>query len=379
MLVKKHIPYSRQWIDEEDIEAVNRVLRGNFITQGDKIEEFESKLCQETGTKHAVCVTSGTAALHLLCSAFSLNYTKLLDGVTSPITFASSANCMLHCNMNINFADVDETTGIMLPHTTPEADIGILVSFSGRVPQLDQLNRKFTCTVEDAAHSLGADYHIGAQTFNSGCCAHTNAAILSFHPVKHICTGEGGAALTNDSALAQELRMLRSHAIIRTEDGPDWHYDQIGLGFNYRLNDMQAALGISQLKRLPHFLQQRRALAKRYDDWMNQSFFKNHIRVAPYDEQSAYHLYIIHFKNQVIRDQAHTFLKERGVGTQVHYKPVYQHSYYRDLFGNAERPGADAFFDGCLSIPLYPKMNEEDQDYVVEQLGEFLEMLQSDG
>lgn len=377
MPAQKYIPYSRQWIDEDDIEAVNKVLRSDFITQGKEIAKFEAFLCAATGAQHAVAVSSGTAALHLLCTAYGLQHPQSLSGVTSPITFAASANCMLHCGVRLDFADVDATTGMLLPETCPQADIGIPVSFAGCVAPLAAVRTKFIYTVEDAAHSLGAEYAVGHQLFKSGCCMHSDAAILSFHPVKHICSGEGGAALTNDAALAEELRRLRSHAIVRTAEGPEWHYDQIGLGFHYRLTDFQAALGISQLQKLPFFLQQRKALAKRYCEIMRQSLFTEHIRFAPYNEHSAYHLFVIHFRDPSIRDNAHGFLKERGVGTQVHYKPVYQHTYYREQLGMIQRPGAEAFFAGCLSIPLYPKMQEADQDYVIDQVAEFLNSLRA--
>ena len=367
----KHIPYSRHWINEEDIAAVVRVLRSDSVTQGATIEAFEAELCRITGARYAVAVSSGTAALNMLCLAVSSKSSRQLSGVTSPISFAASANCLVHSNVQVAFADVDPGNGLIASEHCPDAAIGVLVSFAGKVVALDRLQSHFKFTIEDAAHSLGASYSVAGEHFQSGCCQHSDAAILSFHPVKHICTGEGGAALTNDAGLAEELRLLRSHAITRPEEGPAWYYDQIGLGMHYRMNEIQAALGISQLKRLPDFLSARRRFAKRYEQALSDRVFNDHLRLIPYDPQSAYHLYVIHCKNSTIRDRAHVFLKERGIGTQVHYKPIYQHTYYRELLGNLHLPNAEKFFAGCLSLPLYPKMSDAEQDYVLEQIAHF--------
>lgn len=368
----KNIPYSRQLIDEEDIEAVNAVLRSDFVTQGKTVGQFEEALCEVTGARHAIAVSSGTAGLHLLCLAIKNESVQPLKGLTSPITFAASANCMVHCGFDVVFGDVYPESGLLDAATCSEADLGIPVSFAGSVPDLPLLQKKFKHVFEDAAHSMGAHYLSDGQVYQSASCQHSDAAILSFHPVKHICTGEGGAVLTNDANLAQAVRLLSSHSIIRPQEGPDWFYDQIGLGLNYRMTEIQAALGLSQLKKLPFFLERRRQLAKRYCELLNADPFSKQIKTEAYQANSAYHLFIIHFENSELRDQAHTFLKTRNIFTQVHYKPVYQHTYYREHWGDIALEGAEQFFQGCLSIPIYPALSDDDQDYVIESLALFL-------
>lgn len=362
------IPYSRQWIDEDDIAAVTQVLRSDWITQGAQVAQFEAALAQTTGAKHVIAVSSGTAALHLLCIALKLNGES--TGLTSPITFAASANCLRYTQAKVKFGDVDPLTGLLQPQSCPSADVSIPVSLAGQVPQLSAFQKQAPYIIEDAAHSLGATYTVDGNTYKSASCAHSQAAILSFHPVKNICTGEGGAITTNDSALAEKLQLLRSHGIIRPEEGPAWYYDQVDLGYHYRMTDFQAALGSSQLTKLTAFIERRRTLAQHYCQAFSESTFQGKIKCAPFSPQSAYHLFIIHLVDPKKRDILHDYLKEQGIGTQIHYKPVYRHSYYQKLDNYSPQPGTEQFSAGCLSIPLFPKMTDSEQTQVIEKIAQ---------
>lgn len=385
------IPYARQWIDDGDIAAVVDVLRSDFLTQGPAIERFERALCEVTGAAHAVVVASGTAALHLACLA--LDFGPGQTGVTSPITFAASANCFLYAGGALAFADVNPDAGLIdagclderlreLAAAGAPPGVVIAVSLAGAAAPLSELAevcaRHGWTLVEDAAHSLGAYYRdaSGAQ-YASGSCAHTRAAILSFHPVKHVCAGEGGAVLTHDPELALRLRRLRTHGIEKPaaaelpagEGG--WFYEQRELGFHYRMTDMQAALGASQLAKLPAFLARRRELARRYADALAGGPFPRVLRAPAFDAQHAYHLFVVHFHSGELRRAAYDFLAARGIRTQVHYIPVYRHPFHRRVCGAISLPGAEAWYRGCLSLPLYPKMSDADQERVIAALGEF--------
>jgi perosamine synthetase len=384
------IPYARQWIDQDDIDAVVDVLRSDFLTQGPAIARFEAALAEVTGARHAVAVSSGTAALHLACLALDLGPGRA--GVTSPITFAASANCFLYCGARAAFADVDPDTGLMTAASldavlTRETAAGtppgvvVAVSLAGCTADLPALaavcaHHGWTL-VEDAAHSLGGHYVCDGAGIRSGSCRHTHAAILSFHPVKHITTGEGGAVLTNDDALAARLRRLRTHGIEKPAPGSagaaegGWFYEQVELGFHYRLTDIQAALGGSQLARLPGFLARRRELARRYAQVLSAPPFDRVLRAPLFDPAHAYHLFIVHFLDTVLRRTAYDFLAARGIRTQVHYIPVHRHPHYQRVCGPQSLPGAEAFYSGCLSLPLFPRMTDDDQERVVAELAAF--------
>tara|TARA_B100001248_G_scaffold261923_1_gene255039 strand:+ start:73692 stop:74882 length:1191 start_codon:yes stop_codon:yes gene_type:complete len=386
------LPYSCQWIDQSDVDAVVDTLRSDFLTQGPQVGAFEEALCDYLGVKYAVAVSNGTAALHLACAA--LKQTTDFIGVTTPITFAASANCLLYNQAGVRFCDVDPLTGLMDvkrlevclnsldPHQHSSGVI-IPVSLNGQVPQLDRIQllaqARGWSVIEDAAHSLGASYQAEGKTILSGSCAHTDMAILSFHPLKHICAGEGGAVLTNNKELADKVRLLRSHGIVRPDpkglEKPEWFYEQVDLGFNYRMTDIQASLGRSQLTRLDFFLERRRALARRYQDLLQTPEFKNYFNIVPQVGTSAFHLFVIHFHKEQWRDYAHRFLKERGILTQVHYAPVCEHPYYKEHFDQECPAHARQYYEGCLSIPLAPKMSESDQDRVIEGLNALCEEL----
>ncbi len=394
MSASSSIPYARQWITEEDIQAVEEVLRSPYLTQGPKVEAFENDLAEVTGAPHAVAVSNGTTALHLASALVGLKPGSL--GVTSPITFAATANCLLYCGARVRFADVDPFTGLMqidslqeiLEEETKrgleESSVIMPVSLAGRagdLPEIREIAEKFHCmVVEDAAHSLGATYADSKKLLSgSGSCRHTDAATLSFHPVKHICCGEGGAFLTANSDLAEKARHLRSHGICKPFENeqdtdlktPRWFQEQTDLGWNYRMTELQAALGISQLKRLPEFIDRRRQLAKRYRQEFSTSPYRDLIQMPPEDNGHAYHLFVLHFPDSRIRNSAYEFLRERNIGSQVHYIPVYRHPYYEELYGRQRLPGAEAYFGGCLSIPLYPKLSDEEQEIVIDTLKEF--------
>ncbi len=381
------LPYARQWIDEADIAAVVEVLRSDWLTQGPVLEQFEQSLAAVTGARHAVAVSSATAGLHL--SALALDLAPGCGGITSPITFAASANCLLYAGARVAFADVDPDSALLTPSSLETAmrrladggcnpGVVVAVSYGGAVPDLPRLQA--LCRqhgwrlIEDAAHSLGAVYRSGGGEFRSAGCAHTDAAVLSFHPVKHICAGEGGAVLTNDDALAARLRRLRSHGIERP--APDrvppgegaWHYEQLELGFNYRMTEMQAALGKSQLSKLDAFLRRRRELARRYADALADARLRNVLRAPAFDPDSAHHLCVARFKSAERRRQAHEWLAAAGIRSQVHYIPVYRHPHYRRACACEPLEGAERFYEGCLSLPLYPKMHDADQERVIAAL-----------
>ncbi len=384
------IPYSRQSITEEDISMVVKIMNSDFVTQGPQIPLFEEKLKEYFGVSHAVACSSGTSALHLAYAASGINMDSL--GIVPAITFSATANAFRYFDAKVQFCDVDPESGLISIDSMEECISGVSeeqrekinavtpVSFAGSVPNLahckEIASAKNFLLIEDASHSPGAWHEdiSGQKTFSLDG-NNALASTISFHPVKHICCGEGGAVLTNDPILAEKASTLRSHGINRPFkdcDEKPWFYEQNDLGWNYRLTDIQAALGISQLHKLDTFLSKRRKLAKRYDRLLSETPFKNHIARPLYENGHAWHLYIIRFFDKSLRNSAYKFLKEKNILSQVHYIPVYKHPYYRDLLGEINLPGAESFFERCLSIPLYPDLKEEDQDRVVDTLEQFL-------
>lgn len=379
--------YGRQSIDRSDVDAVVSALTSDFLTQGPVVDRFEAALAERCASRHAVAVSSGTAALHLACLAADLGASDL--GVTSAITFAASANCLRYVGADVAFVDINSQSlgpavsalGEMIARQ-PTVRAIIPVHMAGLADGSAEIRALAgrRIVIEDAAHAVGGTYACGRPV---GCGAYADMTIFSFHPVKTITTGEGGAILTNDSELARRLRQLRSHGIERDgarftdnepcEDGDQkpWLYEQQMLGFNYRLTDIQAALGLSQLAKLDGFLARRRAIARRYDE----AFSKLHgIRLpqsSPPDRaRSAHHLYIAVFDFELLgttRSRLMGQLAEAGIGTQVHYIPVYHHPYYvrRHAIDRAAFPAAEAYYRGCLSLPLYPGLTDEDVERVV--------------
>ena len=392
----KPLPYGRQQIDEEDVTAVVEALRGDWLTQGPTVARFEEALCALTGARYAVAVANGTAALHLAALAAGVRPGD--TGVTSTITFVASANAVRYCGGEPRLADVDPDTGLIsLPSLEAQVSelaasgrspkVIVPVDLAGSVPDLPRIHalaRRVGATViEDAAHSLGTTYEHDGAVHSAASCAHSEMAILSFHPVKHLTTGEGGAVTTNDPALHQELLELRTHGITRDparlerQDGP-WYYEQRALGFNYRITDLQCALGLSQAKKLPGFVARRRALAARYDELLASPEVAAHVAplAVPAGVSSSYHLYVVRLKARpgetlasVAERRRALFvrLREQQIFAQVHYIPVHtQPDFRRAGLGAGAFPGAEAYYASCISLPLFPGMDDADVDRVVQ-------------
>lgn len=380
-----HIPYSRQDIRAEDVEAVISILRSDWLTQGPTVVRFENALADYCGAKHAVAVNSATSALHIACVALGLGPGDRLW--TSPNTFIASANCALYCGATVDFVDIDLRSGNMSVEALAaqleraEAEnalpkIVVPVHFAGQSCEMRRIkalgDRYGFRIVEDAAHAVGGKYQ-GAPV---GDCRYSDVAVFSFHPVKIITTGEGGAALTNDGELAAKMARLRSHgtqrdpARMRNKPDGDWYYEIGELGWNYRLTDLQSALGLSQIARLDDYVRRRTALAKRYD-----RLFANSGLALPWcnpDCASAWHLYVVGWNTEAFRmsrAEAFNALRSAGIGVQVHYIPVHMQPYFRKLgFGPGQYPNAEAHYARAITIPLYATLTDAQQDAVVDQM-----------
>jgi perosamine synthetase len=375
------IPYGRQTIDEDDIKAVVDVLRSDWLTTGPKVAEFEKVVADYVGTKYAVAVSSGTAALHAAMYAIGIKPGD--EVIVSPITFAASANCIVYQGGIPVFSDVEPDTLLLGPEQietkiTSKTKAIIAVDYAGHPCNYDSLrkiaDKNNLVLVADACHALGAEY----KGRKSGSLADLN--IFSFHPVKHITTGEGGIITTDDPELAGRIRLFRNHGITTDHHQRDkqgsWFYEMVDLGYNYRMTDFQCALGISQLQKLPEFLQRRRAIAKHYDE-----AFAAMSEITPlavrHDVLHAYHLYVIKidFKTLGIdRTVLFTNLREKGIGVNVHYIPVHLQPFYKDKFNT--RPGlcpnAEYAYEQIISLPMFPGMSDENIEAVVEATSTFI-------
>lgn len=379
------IPYARQDISDADIEAVVRVLRSDFLTQGPCINDFEVALQNYSNSKHAIVVNSATSALHLACLVLELKPGDRLW--TSPITFVASANCGLYCGAEIDFVDIDPVTLNMNPEALKEKlikaerlgnlpKILVAVHFAGHscpMKEISELAKKYNIKIiEDASHAIGAKY----QDLPVGSCRYSDVTVFSFHPVKIITSGEGGAAVTNNEEIAKKLSLLRTHGISRdklvfiNKSHGDWYYEQQALGYNYRITDIQAALGKSQLSRIDHFVRQRNKIAKIYD-----ASLKNLPLRLPFHsitELSSYHLYPIRIdteKTNMKRGAVFNYLKQCGVGVNVHYIPVHLQPFYRDLgFKLNDFPEAERYYQNAISIPMFASLSENQQEYVIQIL-----------
>ena len=376
------IPYGRQSISQHDVDEVVRVLRSDYLTQGPEMPAFEQAVAAICHARHAVAMNSATAALHLACRALAVGPGDLVW--TSPNTFVASANCALYCGAEVDFVDID-------PRTYNLSTEALAVKLAraqetGRLPKvvipvhlcgqpcdmagIRALGLQYGFKViEDASHAIGAEYQ-GAPV---GSCAHSDITIFSFHPVKIITTGEGGLATTNDPALANRMRLLRSHGITRdvaemTESSPGgWYYEQIDLGFNYRMTDMQAALGRSQLARLPEFISRRREIARRYAVLL--AGMPVTIPWQHAEGRSAWHLYVIRVHGARRHPQVFESLRAGGIGVNLHYIPVYWQPYYRQLgFARGLCPEAESYYAEAISLPMYSDLTETQQDQVVAAL-----------
>ncbi|MBY5950922.1 UDP-4-amino-4,6-dideoxy-N-acetyl-beta-L-altrosamine transaminase [Algoriphagus marincola] len=378
------IPYGRQHITEDDIQAVVDTLKSDYLTQGPKIAEFEQAFAEYVGAKYAVAVSNGTAALHL--NAIALNVKPGDKVITTPITFVASANCVRYCGGEVIFGDIDPETYLLdIKHVREilEADVrrdikGIIpVNFAGRVVDMQayrQLADEFGCwIIEDACHSPGGFFLDSDQKqVMSGSCQYADLAIFSFHPVKHIAAGEGGMITTNNEELYQKILNLRTHGIQqdpsnRIYDDSLWYYEMQELGYNYRITDMQAALGRSQLSRAEEGLSRRRELANRYFD-----FFKNKSYVLGQSgviEGHAYHLYILEVKQ---RKELHKYLRDLEIFAQIHYIPAHLMPYYRQFgWKEGDLPIAEKYYSQCISIPMFPSLSDEEQRFVMDKIDGF--------
>lgn len=368
-----YLPYGQQLIDEEDIEAVVETLRSPFITQGPKIEEFEQMIADYAGAQYAVAFCNGTAALHGACYAAGIGEGD--EVITTPITFVASSNCVLYVGGKPVFVDIENDTYNIDPMLieeaiTPETKAVIAVDFTGQPVKLEEIrkicNRHNLVFIEDGAHSLGSTY-LGKRVGTEA-----DMTMFSFHPVKHVTTGEGGIITTNSQEFAEKLRLFRSHGITRSQNSKDegpWFYEMVDLGMNYRLTDLQAALGISQFKKVDKFINRRRQMAAMY----TKAFSEMDGVIPPLqnpETNSSWHLYMLRFqleKFTVGRRQIFNALRAENIGVHVHYIPVYLQPYYQQLgFPKGLCPVAEKWYEEAITLPLFPKMSDSDVYSVIE-------------
>jgi UDP-4-amino-4,6-dideoxy-N-acetyl-beta-L-altrosamine transaminase len=379
------IPYGRQDITTEDIQAVKSVLESDYLTQGPAVPAFEKKVADYCDTSHAVAVNSATSALHIACLALGLGPGDMLW--TSPITFVASANCALYCGAEVDFVDIDPGTANLsvakLEEKLKEAaksgklpKIVIPVHLCGQpceMKRIWELSKEYRFRIiEDASHAIGAKY----QGEPVGNCHYSDITIFSFHPVKIITTGEGGMALTNDAKLAEKMLLFRSHGITRDPalmnhepDGP-WYYQQIELGYNYRMTDIQGALGISQMERLDMYVSRRHEIANRYHRLLVDAPVNTLVQHP--DSYSAYHLYVIRLKLEKIKrthQEIFQSLRDQGIGVNLHYIPVHTQPYYQKMgFNLGDFPESERYYAEAISLPMYAGLTDREQDQVVEAL-----------
>jgi UDP-4-amino-4,6-dideoxy-N-acetyl-beta-L-altrosamine transaminase len=381
----KPIPYGKQYISKEDLEAVSETLQSDFLTQGPKIAEFEKGFGKYIGSSHAVAVNNGTSALHLATEALGVKVGT--NVITTPITFAASANCVRYCGGNVVFADIEKESYLIdlnkvedLVRSKPAGFFSglIPVDFAGRAVNLEDcktLADKYNLwIIEDACHSPGGYFRDSKGTKQyCGNSEFADAAVFSFHPVKHIACGEGGMITCNRDDIYKEMSLLRTHgitkdpALMHQNDG-GWYYEMQELGYNYRLTDFQAALGLSQLKRADEGLERRKAIAKNYADAFNG--YEKIIGQSGFVEGHAYHLYIIEVND---RKGLYDHLRTKNIFTQVHYIPVHCLPYYQSLgWKMGDFPVAENYYEHCLSLPMYPTLTGEEQQYVITEIQNYL-------
>ena len=371
------IPYGKQTISDDDINSLIDVLKSDFLTTGPKVKEFEEKIASYCGAKYCVAVSNGTAALHLASLVLLNENDKVL---TTPNSFLATSNSILYANAKPIFIDIKEDGNIDLDLCEAELkkDSSIkaiyVVHFSGNPvnqTKLKYLKEKYNIKIlEDCAHSIGASF----EGIKAGSCKYSDISIFSFHPVKQITTGEGGAITTNSKEIYEKLILLRGHGMSPRADIAPWHYDMTELGFNYRLTDISCALGLSQLKKLDSFLYLRRSIAKRYDDFFSKTDF-----ITPlyeFTNNSSYHLYVIKIDFEKFNLNKKEFvlkMREKNIGLQYHYIPINKQPYYKKLgYGNELTPVMDKYYEQAISLPIYPNFSQDEQNYVYQSIIEIL-------
>ena len=365
------LPYSHQWIDEDDIASVVEVLRSDWLTQGPKVDEFERKVARYCGAKYAVAVSSGTAALHAACAVAGIAEGD--EAITTPMTFSATANAVVYCGGRPVFADIRGDTLNISPDEvrrkiSPRTKAILPVDFAGQPADLDEIKaiakERGLIIIEDAAHALGAEYKgrkVGSLS---------DMTVLSFHPVKHITTGEGGMVLTDHRELYEKLKIFRHHGIVPDNSGESpWYYEIYQPGHNFRITDFQCALGISQLKKLDRFIERRREIAARYDEAFSE-LKELEIPVAGAKVKAVYHIYVIRLnleKLRMGRREVFDALRAENIGVNVHYIPVHFHPFYRKRFntGPGLCPVAEAAYERILTLPLFPRMSDSDVEDVI--------------
>lgn len=383
------IPYGKQNINQQDIDAVIQVLQSDFLTQGPQVPLFEKTVAEYVGVEYALAVNSATSALHIACLALGLQKGDVLW--TSPITFVASANCALYCGADVDFVDIDPQTYNLsvdalqkklvqakLENKLPKIVIPVhLCGQSCDMEKIHALSKEYGFRIiEDASHAIGGKY----RSAYVGACKYSDITVFSFHPVKIVTTAEGGMALTNNATLAQKMDLLRSHGVTRNTalmnketEGP-WYYQQVELGFNYRMTELQAALGVSQMHRLTQFVEKRHTISNKYNE-----ILKDLPIILPYQIPESYsglHLYVIRLKLDELkasRKQVFEALRAKGIGVNVHYIPVHTQPYYENLgFKLGDFPVAEAYYDSAISLPMYPDLTDDQIQYVYESLKEVL-------
>lgn len=370
------IPYGKQSIDQDDIDSVITTLQSDYLTTGPKVKEFEESIALYCGAKYCVSVANGTAALHLISMILLNKGDKVL---TTPNSFLATSNAILYVGAKPIFIDISKDGNIDLDlcEEALKQDSSIKaiygVSFSGRMlnqKKLKSLKEKYNIIIlEDNAHAIGAQY----DGIKAGSCTNSDASIFSFHPVKHLTTAEGGAITTNSKEVYEKLLSLRTHGMVKTPDMKPWEYEMTDLGFNYRITDIQCALGLSQLNKLPSFIERRFQIAKKYD-----SAFLNSIinPLYTFDGKSSYHLYVVQVdfsQLDISKEELFIKLREKNIGIQLHYIPINKQAYYRSLgYGDENTPVMDKYYDECFSLPMYPKLTDDEQEYVIDTLFEVL-------
>lgn len=379
------IPYGRQSISQRDIDAVVSVLTSDFLTQGPVLPRFEAEVANYCGVAHAVGVNSATSALHIACLALGVGPGDVVW--TAPNTFLASANCALYCGASVDFVDIEPHTYNMSASKLGEKletarragklpKVVIPVHFSGQPCDMEEiaaLAREYGfAVVEDASHAVGARY----KNSTIGDCAYSDITVFSFHPVKIITTAEGGLATTRSPELADRMRLFRSHGMTRdrakltAEEGP-WYYEQHELGYNYRLTELQAALGLSQMSNLDAWVERRHRIADRYDQELSGLPLQRPVRVQ--DRRSALHLYVVKLDDASRRREVFEGLREAGIGVNVHYIPVHTQPYYQALgFRHGQFPESEAYYAGAITLPMFSAMADEDQTKVVAALKKLL-------